>query len=131
MMSGQSRVSNWLWVIGIGLILYLVNASMLIYYQALYYQNPGSIEFLTSVLPTYSSLINNAFQSGLFGVLGVLSIIITLIMAYITAGIAISRTSSVRAKASLVMLAIIQLLMGNPGFVIGLILVLVGSLLTR
>jgi len=92
MMSRRLRV-DWLWVIGVGLILYLANASMLVYYQVLYYQNLSLIESLTSVFPSYSSLIINAFQLGLFGVLGVLSIILTLVMAYITAGIAISGTA--------------------------------------
>jgi len=130
-MSKRGNVNTWLWVIGIGLVLYLVNASLLIYYQVLYYQNPSFIESLVSAFPTYSSVMNTFLQDGMLGIMGTISIIILLIMAYLLIGIIVNRSISVATRVSLIVLALVQLFMGNPGLIIGLILVLIGSLLMR
>lgn len=130
-MGRRGNVNTWLWVIGIGLVLYLVNASLLIYYQVLYYQNPTFFESLVSAFPTYSGVMNTFLQDGILGIMGTISIIILLIMAYLLTGIIINRSVGAVTRISLIVLALVQLFMGNPGLIIGLILVLIGSLLMR
>ena len=130
-MGRRGNVNTWLWVIGIGLVLYLVNASLLINYQVLYYQNPTFFESLVSAFPTYSSVMNMLLQDGILGIMGTISIIILLIMAYLLTGIIINRSVGAVTRISLIVLALVQLFMGNPGLIIGLILVLIGSLLMR
>ena len=63
--------------------------------------------------------------------MGTISIIILLIMAYLLTGIIINRSVGAVTRISLIVLALVQLFMGNPGLIIGLILVLIGSLLMR
>ncbi|KUO82677.1 MAG: hypothetical protein AT714_00505 [Vulcanisaeta sp. OSP_8] len=130
-MGRRGNVNTWLWVIGIGLVLYLVNASLLINYQVLYYQNPTFFESLVSAFPMYSSVMNMLLQDGILGIMGTISIIILLIMAYLLTGIIINRSVGAVTRVSLIVLALVQLFMGNPGLIIGLILVLIGSLLMR
>ncbi|MFB6469680.1 MAG: hypothetical protein TU36_000340 [Vulcanisaeta sp. AZ3] len=129
-MSKRSNIGTWLWVIGIGLILYIVNAAMLIYFQVMYYQNPSALGSLISILP-FTQEYELVLQDGLFGVLGTMSIILVFIMIYLLTGIAINNRVSASTKIALIVLALIQLFIGNAGLLIGLILVLVSSIVMR
>ncbi|BDR91949.1 hypothetical protein [Vulcanisaeta souniana] len=132
---GESRgVRAWHILMGISLLLYLANASFLVYLQSLYYGNAGIINSITSVLPqTYVSQINKYLQLGFMGITGVISIILTLVMLYIIVNALQSRGPGAgrTMKIALVILLIIQFFMGNVGFVLGLIIGLIGSLLMR
>ena len=133
-MSESGGVRAWHILMGISLLLYLANASLLIYLQSLYYGSSSIINSIASMLPsTYVSQINRYLQLGFMGIMGVISIILTLVMLYIMMNTLQSRGSGVgrSMKIVFIVLLIIQFFMGNVGFILGLIIGLIGSLLMR
>ncbi len=133
-MSESRGVRAWHILMGISLLLYLANASLLIYLQSMFYGNSSIINSIASMFPsTYVSQINRYLQVGFMGIMGVISIILTLVMLYIMMNTLQSGSSGVgrSMKIVFIVLLIIQFFMGNVGFIIGLIIGLIGSLLMR
>ena len=126
------RSGAWSIFMGIGLFLYIVNASVLIYYQFEYYTNPGLITSMLSILPSaYTSQITSFIQDGFVGLFGVISILIVLAIIYMATGVILSNRSSKALRIALIASVIIQLFIGNAGMILGLILLIVSIFLMR
>ena len=133
-MSKSQGVRAWHILYGISLFLYLVNASILIYLQYEYYVNQSFIESMMSAFPSiYTSQISDILQGGYIGLLGTISIMLILIMIYMITSALQSQARQVgrSMRVALLILLLIQIVLGNTGLLLGLIIGLVSIALMR
>ncbi|WP_069806564.1 hypothetical protein [Vulcanisaeta thermophila] len=120
----------WVVLAIIAVILYIVNASILIYFQYLYFQNPSYVEGLFYGLP-YMEGLGQLLSLGYMGLLGIVGLILTLVMAYVVTMPMVNPRSTGTARITVVILVILLLFMGNVGLVLGLILMVASAVLMR
>ncbi|MGC8606997.1 MAG: hypothetical protein ACP5GZ_04995 [Vulcanisaeta sp.] len=134
-MSKAQGVRAWHVLLSISLLLYLANASILIYFQFEYYENTSFIESIMSSLPSIyiSAQINETLQQGFIGLLGTISIILVLIMMYLITSTFQDKSHEIgrSMRVVLLILLLIQIFLGNTGLLLGLIIGLVGLALMR
>ncbi|ADY02042.1 hypothetical protein VMUT_1841 [Vulcanisaeta moutnovskia 768-28] len=134
-MSKAQGVRAWHVLLSISLLLYLANASILIYFQFEYYENTSFIESIMSSLPSIyiSAQINEILQQGFIGLLGTISIILVLIMMYLITSTFQGKSHEIgrSMRVVLLILLLIQIFLGNTGLLLGLIIGLVGLALMR
>ena len=133
-MSKAQGIRAWHILYGISLLLYLINAGILIYLQYEYYVNSSFIESMMPALPsTYVSQISNVLQGGYIGIMGTISIILILIMIYIITSTLQNQANRVgrSVRIILLILLLIQIILGNIGLLLGLIMGLISVALMR
>ncbi len=132
-MNMAQGVRAWHILYGLSLLMYLANASSDLYLQYMYYVNPSFMKSIASVLPPITSQVIGVLRSGLLGIMGTISIILTLIIIYLVINPSQGRVGGVSMprKITLVILLLAQIFLGNTGFLLGLILGLVGTALMR
>ena len=133
-MSKSQGVRAWHILYGISLLLYLINAGILIYLQYEYYVSPSFIESMMPALPSiYTSQISNVLQGGYIGIMGTISVMLILIMIYIITSALQNQARQVgkSIRIALLILLLIQVVLGNTGLLLGLIIGLVSIALMR
>ena len=134
-MGKAQGIRAWHVLLSISLLLYLANASILIYLQFEYYENTSFIESMMSSLPSIyiSSQINDVLQLGFIGLLGTISIILILIMMYLIISTFQGKSHEIgrSMRVGLLILLLVQIFLGNTGLLLGLIIGLVGLALMR
>ncbi len=134
MSKAQGGIRAWHILYGISILLYLINAGILIYLQFEYYTDSSFVESIMSAFPSiYTSQINNVLQMGYIGIIGTISIILILIMTYLITNALYSQARGISRlmKIVLLVLLLIQIALGNTGLLLGLIIGLVSIALMR
>ncbi|WP_054842202.1 hypothetical protein [Vulcanisaeta distributa] len=135
MSKSQGGIRAWHILYGISLLLYLINAGILIYLQFEYYVSPSFIESMMSAFPSiYTSQISSVLQGGYIGIMGTISIILILVMTYlITNAVQGGQAHGISraVRVALLVLLLIQIVLGNTGLLLGLIIGLVSIALMR
>ena len=136
-MSRAQGVRAWHILYGVSMLMYLINAGMLIYFQFQYYVNPHFINSMITALPpiyaSYVSQMVSDLQSGIIGILATISVILILVMTYIVAGTLLNQSRGMgrSIRIALLILLLIQVFFGNTGLVLGLIIGIVSIALMK
>lgn len=130
MSSTKGGLRAWIITAIFGLILYIINASLLVYLQYTYYTSPQFINSLISGMP-YASYVDQVLNSGYLGIMGTIGLFLTLIMTYIITSPMINPRAINTTRIAIVILTIIQIFLGNAGFVLGLILMIISAAIMR
>lgn len=126
----KSGFKAWIIIAILGLILYIANASLFIYIQYSYYTNPQFINSLFYGMP-YASYVSQVLNGGYLGIMGAIGLLLTLIMTYMVTSPLLNSQSTRVTRIALAILAVIQIFLGNAGFVLGLILMIISTAIMR
>lgn len=126
----KSGFRVWILLSILGLILYMLYAFFFIYLQYLYFENSQIINSMFYGIP-YSSILYQPFSAGYVGILGVVDLLLTLVMIYIITFPITNPQSIGTTRIAMIILVVIQLFLGNLGFLLGPILMVISVILMR